>query len=431
MLKLDGATGEVLWSQHYAGTDGLDEAALAVAVGAQDEVFFCGRATRPNVGMQMLAMRLDATDGHVVWSSLYGRTAARDDVAWDLVVGQDGHPVIAGVAALTSGAVCAVRQLDAGDGSLRWHRELAGALDDFTNPGTWLALLDGGDVAVCQRAYGANGYDVVLARCAGNDGTPAWTVRYDGPTHGGDNPRSMIRDAAGDLLVTGVQDAFWNYNYMLLKFSGTTGALAWQAPAYDGPPGWYDAAACVAVGPGGVILVAGLSDGTGTGWDMATVGYDPAGGAILWDLRHDGPAGESDEARDLAVSSQGDIYVTGYGYGLGTGKDHVTLRYLASPPSGVPTVAAGARLEPAYPNPFNPRTTIAFTLAEAGRVRLAVYGVDGRRVRTLHDGPCGAGRQVLAWDGRDGDGRALAAGVYVYLLDTGGERLAGTATLVK
>ena len=50
--------------------------------------------------------------------------------------------------------------------------QLPGALDDFTNPGTWLAVLDGGDLAVCQRAYGANGYDVLLARYGALDGTP-------------------------------------------------------------------------------------------------------------------------------------------------------------------------------------------------------------------------------------------------------------------
>jgi hypothetical protein len=66
-----------------------------------------------------------------------------------------------------------------------------------------------------------------------------------------------------------------------------------------------------------------------------------------------------------------------------------------------------------YPNPFNPTTTIAFTLDEPAHVSLSIYSVDGRRVRTLVDAPRPGGLNEVQWDGRDGHGTPVASGIYV------------------
>jgi flagellar hook assembly protein FlgD len=68
------------------------------------------------------------------------------------------------------------------------------------------------------------------------------------------------------------------------------------------------------------------------------------------------------------------------------------------------------------PNPFNPSTTIRFTLPEASPVRLAVYDVTGALVRTLADGTYQPGAHSVVWHGLDRSGRACASGVYVYRL---------------
>ncbi len=68
-----------------------------------------------------------------------------------------------------------------------------------------------------------------------------------------------------------------------------------------------------------------------------------------------------------------------------------------------------------YPNPFNPATTITFTTAEAGPVRLSVYDVLGRRVATLVAGVLPAGRHQARWEAG-----TLAGGVYLYRLEAGG-----------
>ncbi len=76
------------------------------------------------------------------------------------------------------------------------------------------------------------------------------------------------------------------------------------------------------------------------------------------------------------------------------------------------------RLDQNHPNPFNPTTTIAFTLPTEGRARLAVYDLSGRRVRLLVDEVMPAGRYDAHWNGRDDRGAQVATGLYLYRLST-------------
>ncbi|MFT5142790.1 MAG: hypothetical protein ACI84D_001408, partial [Thalassolituus oleivorans] len=83
-------------------------------------------------------------------------------------------------------------------------------------------------------------------------------------------------------------------------------------------------------------------------------------------------------------------------------------------------------LETNYPNPFNPTTSIAFQLPVATHARIAVFDLLGREVAVLVDGVTPAGRHEVRFDA----GR-LASGVYLYALDTAGQRLTRTMLLMK
>lgn len=64
------------------------------------------------------------------------------------------------------------------------------------------------------------------------------------------------------------------------------------------------------------------------------------------------------------------------------------------------------------PNPFRVSTILAFELPEHRRVKVAIFGLDGRRVRLLTDEERQVGRHRVAWNGRDDHGHLVAAGVY-------------------
>ena len=69
-------------------------------------------------------------------------------------------------------------------------------------------------------------------------------------------------------------------------------------------------------------------------------------------------------------------------------------------------------LHPNHPNPFRGTTSLGFDLPQSGRAQVAIYDVEGRRVAVLRDGFVDAGRHTVSWDGRNGGGSRVAAGVY-------------------
>jgi len=80
--------------------------------------------------------------------------------------------------------------------------------------------------------------------------------------------------------------------------------------------------------------------------------------------------------------------------------------------AAVPVAALSLELESNYPNPFNPTTTIPVVAGADGSAKLEIYGVNGRLVRTLHNGMLTTGRHEITWDGRNEQGSTVASGTY-------------------
>lgn len=76
------------------------------------------------------------------------------------------------------------------------------------------------------------------------------------------------------------------------------------------------------------------------------------------------------------------------------------------------------QLMPAFPNPFNSRTRISFTLPKEQYVKAVIYNLLGQPVRVLVDGIMQPGRQDLVWDGKNNEHNAVVSGVYLLVLET-------------
>ena len=72
-----------------------------------------------------------------------------------------------------------------------------------------------------------------------------------------------------------------------------------------------------------------------------------------------------------------------------------------------------------YPNPFNPSTTIRYSIGTSGHAELAVFNSLGQKIRTLADGPQVAGVHTVQWNGCNDSGQRVSSGMYFYRLQSG------------
>ncbi|MBN1164742.1 MAG: hypothetical protein JXB45_09195 [Candidatus Krumholzibacteriota bacterium] len=95
-------------------------------------------------------------------------------------------------------------------------------------------------------------------------------------------------------------------------------------------------------------------------------------------------------------------------------KSDITVSSVTAAPG--PPAVRNFDLGQNIPNPFNPLTTIGFDVPGRSHVRIDVFGVNGRYIRTLVDGRYDRGGYKVTWDGRDFSGRSVSSGIYFYRL---------------
>jgi len=120
--------------------------------------------------------------------------------------------------------------------------------------------------------------------------------------------------------------------------------------------------------------------------------------------------------------------------GLSSGSVNIPVATVNGAPSSVPGSIAhrAVSLEQCQPNPFNPRTTIWYSLNLEGAVNMTVHDLSGRVVATLLVGEVVApGRHQVDWNGLDREGREVASGVYFYRIDALGVSESRQMTLVR
>ena len=90
------------------------------------------------------------------------------------------------------------------------------------------------------------------------------------------------------------------------------------------------------------------------------------------------------------------------------------------------TLPSGFALHPAYPNPFNPSTTIRFDFPEEGFITMSVYDITGKLVETLVNEILSTGNHSIQWNPQN-----LASGLYIVQLKAGQKTFNQIITFIK
>ncbi len=199
------------------------------------------------------------------------------------------------------------------------------------------------------------------------------------------------------------------------------------------------------------VQVRGLADGTqSNGMALGAVIKVEAGGLTLWRQvsGSSGYASQSSLVQHFGLGSETavDQVTVTWPYVNPDGSHHETVildpatngrLLVVEPPYSVSSVPDGQvpqtyALGQCHPNPFNPQTSLPFTLTEAGRVDLRVYDVSGNLVKILVAGETrAAGEYTVVWHGRDQAGNKASAGVYFYQFLVDGRGETRSAVMVK
>jgi hypothetical protein len=172
-------------------------------------------------------------------------------------------------------------------------------------------------------------------------------------------------------------------------------------------------------------------DSSGWQWQPAVFNLDHGNNDEYMARLTVAAAGSYDYAWRYSFNSGSWVYGDFDGSNNGYSPDQAGSLVVGSPSGVAGTPPAALRLYPNAPNPFNPRTTLRFDLPTAQAVRLAVYDVMGRQVRTLRAGPHAAGTYEVSWDGRDAAGLSVPSGCYYARFESAGTTQVVPMSLVR
>ncbi len=386
---------DTAWVRHYAsGLLSSSDQAKAMAVDADGNIYVTGYGDSTLTEYDYVTIKYDPS-GVEQWAARYNGPGNSDDLAKALAVDGAGNVYVTGNS-YGSGTRSDYATIKYGpDGTELWVARYNGPENSLDGAAA-LAVDGSGNVYVTGSSVGSDMYDDYATIKYDPDGVQQWVARYGDPGDGSDKARALAVDGTGNVYVTGSsKSSDTRHDYATVKYS-PDGIELWVT-RYNGPVNSHDYARALAVDGSGNVYVTGYSYGSGTGDDYATVKYN-TDGAELWAARYNGPYDEyssnGDYARALAVDGSGNVYVTGYSEDYYTGDDYATVKY---DPDGVQQWVAR------YDGPVNGSDN-ALALAVDGAGNIYVTGTsDGSGTyddyATVKYGPDGAELWVARYDG--------------------------------
>jgi uncharacterized delta-60 repeat protein len=325
ILFIVGVSGQE-WIARYDGEDHQPETAYDIAVDNQDNVCVAGHGYRSATYIDYLTIKYNS-DGDTVWVRYYDGGQAFYDYAHALAVDDSGNVYVTG-GSMESGNQMGIATIKYNSaGVVQWVTRYEGPADD-DDEAYDIALDESGNIyAAGFTRHSSNDIDFITIKY-NNAGDTLWTALYDCGDNVHDWAEALAVDDSGNVYVTGVSYSFASYyDYATIKYS-TSGVQRWvtfyngETNTYDDHP--YDIAVC-----NGGVVVTGETEGTGSGRDYMTIKYSSSGDT-LWEKRYDGPGNADDAASAVAIDTIGNVYVTGYSYGMTTERDYATIKYYAN-----------------------------------------------------------------------------------------------------
>jgi uncharacterized delta-60 repeat protein len=314
---------DTAWVRRYNGPGNSNDYAYAIAVDGQGNVYVTGTSTGSGTNFDYATIKYNSA-GIEQWIQRYNGPGNNEDWAFAITADGSGSVYVTGYSygSGTGEDYATVKYNTVG--VEQWVARYNGP-GNSNDEACSIVADSSGNVYVTGYTYGLGTYHDYATIKYNSAGVEQWVVRYNGPGNSTDDAHAIAVDDAGNVYVTGVSrgsDA--NDDYTTIKYN-SNGVEQW-VQRYNGPANSGDYARAIAIDDAGNVYVTGYSYSSSTGYDYATIKYD-SNGIEQWVARYNGPANSGDYVYAIAADGSGNVYVTGYSYGSGTGEDYATIKY--------------------------------------------------------------------------------------------------------
>lgn len=321
------SSGTQLWIQQFAGTatNGVDFAAGLYVT--DTHVYLTGAISNNNSVPETdcVTMKLASSSGAVVWSTTYSGSAGSHDSGKGVIVDGAGNVYVSGGSYNSSFNTDYLALKYNSAGVQQWANTWDyGGADDA---GVGIGIGSGSNInivgAVTTPTPGV--YKLAAVRFANSTGALlATNVSTAVTTTSVDAVTDMVLDVSGDMLITGSQYTGSSHDFYVQKLDASTLVSQWIY-TWNGSSSLDDHAKAIARDASGNVYVAGLSTSSTLGRELTVIKLNSSG-VNQW-TQTSGLSGD-DEATDLVIDVNGDVYVTGYK--TNRTKDYYTVKYDAS-----------------------------------------------------------------------------------------------------
>ena len=322
-IKYDGDDGTQLWAMTYNGAGNDADVARAMALDETGYIYVAGYTDSGATSTDYLTIKYDCSDGSQMWARTYDNAVvSQSDEAYAIAIDGSGNVYVTGASDgdSTSSDYATVKYTSAG--VEQWIQRYDGGASEFDRARA-MAVDSGGNVYITGHTQGNDGKDNCTTVKYDTTGNEQWVRVYDGGTAKHHLGRGIAMYGDGSIYVAGYGGGADNKSDCIVIKYSSTGTEQWSA-RYDGDTGGNHYGDVLTVDGNGNVYVAGSGEGIGEDSDYIAVKYD-ASGNELWDMEYDGLSG-NDYAQAVALDSEGNIYMTGFGKNPGGDYDIVTIR---------------------------------------------------------------------------------------------------------
>jgi hypothetical protein len=421
------ANGDTLWSKTYGCPDPDEQACSDAILSLDGGGFISAGSMVPEefyLGREFWLIRLDE-NGDTLWTRHYGAPGWAFDAASDICISDDGGYLLVGVQHILGTENFDIYAVKTDSlGSYEWGKRYGGCCPSQEERAAACdATSDGGFLITGYTSHGPYGHlDLVLMK-VNSSGDSLWVTMFGGG--GNDEGHSVRETSDGGSITAGVLGQ-WDECAYLIK-TDSYGNPEWEATYLCD---FGARARDVIEVADGYIITGGVGSPHTAEEDIFVLKVNHSGEILsqwisYWPNNDFGIALKPTDDGGFVVACQ-----VGYGFD----DDYGVVKF--GPDSTIDAIddknlPDSHGMLNVFPNPFNSYARIEFSLAKTSQVKLDVYAIDGRTVRTLLSQSMEPGYHSIIWDGTNEDGMPVSSGLYFCTMVSGDNTLTSRMVLLK